>query len=237
MKIIVLSITKIGEKDALVNAISPEGYLTFKAHGVLSPTSKNALINNPLAIVDAILTNNKSGSKSLKECSLIFMPDFTSSNLTYLVAINTFLEATIKMLNDDEKHLAFPYLETCLMLLSSAKYPLFTLIAYLAKLIKLAGSSFEINQCVNCGSRKKIVAFSFVDGGYICENCYDESIDKDLSIYQLSLIRPLCGTKDFYFDNLEYKEGEVNILLKKFILFINDGIGVLLESPRLILKY
>lgn len=237
MKIIVLSLNVVKEKDVLINAISSEAYLTFKAHGVLSPTNKNASINNVLAMGDAIITQNKTGTKSLKECSVNYIPDFTSNNLTYLTVINLLYEATNKMLEDEEKYLAFPYLEKALLMLKDAKHPLFIAIAYLAKLIKLSGSSFEINRCVICGKKQNIVGFSFIDGGYICKDCMDENMDLTLTRYQLSIIRLLCGTTDFDFSNLEYKEEEVLFLLRKFIVFISDAIGIDLESAKLLIKY
>lgn len=236
MKIITLTLTKIGEKDALVNAISEDSYLTFKAHGVLNPTNKNTAINNPLGIFDAVISNNKTGSKSLKEISVISLLDYSRNDLFFLTAFHTILEATNKMLSEEEKHLAFPYLEKTLLELKEAKYPILNLIAYLAKLIKLSGVSFEINHCVGCGSKKDIVAFSFIDGGYICSHCQDDTVDLSLTTYQLMMIRSLCGTVDFNFNNFTYEEGEILILLKKFVNYIEDGIGVYLDSPNLILK-
>lgn len=236
MKIIILSLSKYGEKDAIVNAISEDEYLTFKAHGVTNPTSKNAVINNHLAVLDAVITTNKTGTKSLKECSPILLLDYSQSDLIYLATINTILEATNKMLSDDEKHLAFPYLEKALFILKDTKYPLFLLIAYLAKMIKLSGASFEINHCVGCGSKKDIVAFSFFEGGYICKNCLDENIDTNLTTYQLLMIRLLCGSKEFDFTDMEYNEGELLLLLKRFIFYIEDVVGVVIGSTKLIIS-
>ena len=237
MKIIILSLVKIKEKDVLVTALSEEEVITFKAHGALSPNNKNAAINNILTILDAEITTNKTGTKSLKECSVISVPDFTSVDLNYMATINSIAEATNKMLDEEERHLAFPYLEKALYALKEAKYPLLVLIAYLAKLIKLSGGSFEINRCVACGRKQNIVAFSFIDGGYICKDCLDDNTDLSLSTYSLALIRTLCGTQDFNFNLVEYNEGEVLILLKKFIIYISDGIGVFIESPKLITSY
>ena len=237
MKIIVLSLNPIKEKDVLINAISEDSYLTFKAHGVLSPTSKNASINNVLAMGDVVITQNKTGTHSLKECSLNFIPDFTSSNLTYLTVIQLLYESTNKMLEDEEKYLAFPYLEKALLALQKGEKPLFIAVAYLAKLIKLSGSSFEINRCVVCGSKQNITGFSFIEGGYICKNCIDDNMDSSLTRYQLMIIRLLCGTVDFDFSKLEYQEEDVLFLLRKFVIYISDAIGINIESIKLLIKF
>ena len=234
MKIIVLSVTKYKEKDAIVNAISEEEFLTFNARGVLSPTSKNAVINNPLAIVDVVLTKGKTNQYNLNESSLIEVPFNINNDINYMVAMNLIAEATLKMLEDEEKHLAYKYLEKAIYALKKYKHPMMVATSYLTKLINLAGYSLEINRCVSCGSKQNIVTFSFIDGGYLCKDCVSEDTPNDLTKDQLLLIRTLCGSQDFDFRDVSYTEDSIRILLAKFISFINDIGGVELRSQELI---
>ena len=237
MKIIVLSLTNYKEKDVIVNAISNDEYLTFNAHGILSPTNKNSSINNLLAIADVELTKSQKSNKySLKECSVINLPFNLNNDINYMVTVNLLAEATYKMLDDEEKHLAFPFLETAILSLKKSKYPLLIAISYLAKMMKLAGYSFEINKCVKCGSKKNIVSFSFEEGGYVCKNCLDESDRCDLTIDQLALIRTLAGSPDFNFNDVNYNEDSAKMLLDKFVKFILDVGGAELESQKLIIN-
>ena len=235
MKIIVLSLSKYKEKDAIVNAISEESYLAFYAHGILSPTSKNSAINNILTIADATLITSKNNKLSLKESSVISVPFITNSNMEYLTAINLLAEATNKMLDESERHLAFNYLERAINALKDAKYPLLVAISYLAKISKLAGYSLEINRCVRCGSKKDIVTFSFEEGGYVCKNCTMEGDSFDLTKDQLLLIRTLAGSVDFNFNDVSYNSDSAKILLDKFIAFIADIGGAILKSTQLII--
>ena len=236
MKIIVLSLTKYKEKDCIINAISKEEYLTFNAHGILSPTNKNAALNNILTIADVELSTTKSNKYSLKESSVISFPLINASDINYMVALNLLAEATYKMLDDSEKHLAYDYLEKAILMLKEAKYPLLIAASYLTKMMNLAGYSFEINRCVRCGSKQNIVTFTFEEGGYVCGNCVDESDKFDLTKDQLLLIRTLAGSSDFNFNNIEYNEDSAKILLNKFIKFINDIGGVDLSSAKLIIN-
>ncbi|MCR4879467.1 MAG: DNA repair protein RecO [Bacilli bacterium] len=237
MKIIVLSLTKYKEKDVIINAISSEEYLTFNAHGLLSPTSKFSALNNELTIAEVTLSESqKSHQYSLKDCSVINMPFNLANDIYYMVAINLISEATNKMLPDEEKNQAFAYLERAIYGLKKSKYPLLVAASYLTKMINLAGYSFEINRCVRCGSKKDIVTFSFEDGGYVCKNCLDEYDSRDLTKDQLVLIRTLCGSVDFDFNEIEYNEDSVKFLLDKFIKFINDVGGVELKSAQLIIN-
>lgn len=237
MKIIVLSLTKYKEKDTIVNAISEDEYLTFNAHGILSPTNKNASINNQLTIADVILSKSKSNKYSLKECSVIASPFRINNDINYMVAISLLAEATNKMLDDEEKPMAFPYLEKAILALKNSKYPLLITLSYLSKLMRLAGYSFEINRCVRCGSKKDIVAFTFDEGGYVCKNCVDEGDKLDLTKDQLLLIRTVSGSTDFEFNNVEYNEDSAKILLAKFLEFILHIGGAELSSAKIIINY
>lgn len=236
MKIIILSINKYREKDAIINAITEEGKVTFTAHGILSPTNANAAINNVLTVCEVTLTESKTHKLSLKESSVIFSPLISNTSLNYMAAINTICEATNKMLDEDEIHLAYPYLLLAINRLKEKEEPLFILVAYLAKLLKLTGYSFEINKCLRCGSKKDIVGFSFSEGGFICKNCYsDEQID--LTGEAMLTFRTLCGSTDFNFHNLNYDEEIMKMIIFKLIVFISDANGVYIDSPKLIINY
>lgn len=235
MKIIILSLTQYKEKDSIVNAISEDEYLTFNAHGILSPSSRNAAINNVLTVADVVLTTSKSNKYSLKECSVIESPFVFNNDFNLLVAMNIIAEATNKMLEDQEKHLAFNYLDRAIKALKHTKNPLLIAIAYLCKLSNLAGYSIEINRCVRCGSKKNIVAFSFEEGGYICKDCILEEDRRDLTVEQMLLIRDLASTFDFDFNHIEHDDDRDKFLLDKFLKFINEVGGVHLSSCELII--
>ena len=64
---------------------------------------------------------------------------------------------------------------------------LMAVLIYLARLTRLSGSELEVDKCVFCGDRKEIVAFSFVDGGFVCKNCQSEETVRDLSKDQMLL--------------------------------------------------
>lgn len=235
MKIIILSLNKYKEKDSIINAISEEGYLTFTAHGILSPTSKNAAINNILTVTDVTLTESKSHKLSLKESSVILSPLISSTSLEYMATLSALAEATNKMLIDEEKHLAYPYLYKAIVSLRNKEQPFFILITYLSKLLKLAGYSLEINRCVRCGKKDNIVGFSFIEGGFICSSCLEEEDQIDLIGEQSLLFRLLAGNSDFTYQNIPYDENNIKVILTKLNQFIIDACGVYLDSTKIVL--
>ena len=236
MKIIILSLSPYQEKDAIVNAISEEEYLTFKVHGLYSNNSKNKSLNNVLTIADVeINKSQKTNNNSLKESSLIFSPLSISSNLDYLFAINALAEATNKMLEDEEKPKAYEYLLLAIKALRDNQDPYKVVICYIGRLLKLSGLSLEINRCVRCGSKADIVGFSFIEGGFICQNCLQEDDTLDLINPAMITFRNIVGSPDFKFNNINEDQEIYKLILNKICFFIIDSMGVELQSLRTIL--
>lgn len=237
MKIIVLQTTNYKEKDSIINAISDTEYLTFNAHGVLSPTSKNASINNVLTVADVVLSESKTHKWSLKESSVIDSPFLLNKDINYLSTISLLAEATNEMLSDDEKPLAFPYLMQAISKLKTCKEPLYIAISYLCKMLKLSGYSLEINRCVRCGKKTNIKTFSFIEGGFICADCLEEGDSHEFDNSQMLMIRSLAGSATFDFTNVSYDRNDTLFILRRLIEFIEDGCGVKIDSARLITNY
>lgn len=237
MKIIVLQTTNYKEKDSIINAISDTEYLTFNAHGVLSPTSKNASINNVLTVADVVLSESKTHKWSLKESSVIDSPFLLNKDINYLSTISLLAEATNEMLSDDEKPLAFPYLMQAINKLKTCEEPLYIAISYLCKMLKLSGYSLEINRCVRCGKKTNIKTFSFIEGGFICADCLEEGDSHEFDTNQMLMIRSLAGSASFEFNNADYDRNDTLLILRRLIEFIEDGCGVSIDSARLITNY
>jgi DNA repair protein RecO len=105
----------------------------------------------------------------------------------------------------------------------------------MAQAIRFGGFDLEVNKCVNCGSKKNIVAFSFVEGGFICQNCLNETIDRDLNKNQMVLLRKIFNSRDLCLLETPYNYDEAYILFKKFINFIEEAFGYHFKNLRLLL--
>ena len=234
MKVVVISITPYKEKDGIINAISEEGALTFSARGIFDPKNKNAAINNSLVIADIELTEGKSKYQTLKTCSIIDTPMTVNSNLEQLSAIMLIAEATKSLIQDEEKASIYQSLLDVIASLKTAKEPWMSLLIYFARIFKATGYEFEVNQCVFCGSKKDIITFSFVDGGFVCRNCLDESTEKDLTNDQMLLLRSAFNAKDFSLESKYCNKDNALLVLNKFFEFIYDSYGVRLKSASLL---
>lgn len=233
MKVIILSITPYKEKDAIVNAINEEGVLSFTAHGVLDIASKNQLVNTPLNVLDIELRNTRGKYPSLKSCSLIESPLKNGETLESMAAIQFIIECTNKLLNEGEKHLVFDFIIQAVKFLKANGSIYSAMLIYIGKVLKIAGYDFEINHCMFCGSKKDMVAFSFMDGGYVCRKCATNETPLDLSNEQMLLVRQIFGATSFYDIPNLFEENAI-VLLRKFKEFVLENFNSNLVSVSLL---
>lgn len=236
MKVIIISVTQYKEKDGIINAISKDGVVSFLARGILDPKNKFAPLNNYLTIADVELTESNAKHPSLKNYSIIETPVRMESNLDYLASVMLIAETTKSLLQDEEKPMIFNWLENAIIEMKNSKDFLGVDLIYLANILKIAGYEFEVNRCVFCGSKKGIVAFSFNDGGFVCENCIHEmeDIKKDLSPQQMLLLRYIFNTEKYLIPaELSNRNNEL-IVLQKLGEFISDSFGIRLSSLNLV---
>ena len=87
MKIITLSITPYKEKDAIINAISEEGEISFLARGALNINNKNSALKNQLVIADIELSEGNYKYPVLKSSSIIEAPMKINNDYYYLACL------------------------------------------------------------------------------------------------------------------------------------------------------
>lgn len=231
MKIIVLSNTKYKENDFIFDAISETEHLSFKVPGGQSNKSPYVWLNNPLTIAEVEFGDKRFKYPSLQEAKLISSPLTKNSDYDYLTAVSVINEIANKMFQEDEKYLLFKDIEEALTALKDGKDHLMVILILLARAIKLAGSEFEVNQCVFCGTIKDIVAFSFPDGGFVCRNCLVDTVPAELSGNQMVLIRYIFKSPNYSCVGAErYSKNDKIIVMKQLREFISDDLGVNLGS-------
>ena len=238
MKIIVIGSTDYKEKDFIINAISEEGPVSFKVRGGLNPNSPFAWLKTPLMEAEVEYVENvRYIHQILKGATLVASPLTNSPTFESMSAISLALEIINKMFQDDEKHLMFREIEKYITAIKTQKEYTLAELVFTAKAIKANGSSLEVNKCIYCGSKKKIVAFNFAEGGFICSDCIGKDTTSDLNLSQMKIIRYLFNANEYKEvdrDTLPFED--LKAIFNKFYEFIYDNIGVKVDSLTNIIK-
>ena len=235
MKIIVLSITPYKEKDGIVRAISENESLTFLARGIKDPKSKNAALNNVLTIADIELMDGNFAHPILKSSKPLFSPLKVDMDAKYLASLMTIDEMMLNLFPEDEQQVMFETLEKAVNNLKTTNDWIMTLLQFMAHTVKMGGFQLEVNQCVMCGATKNIVTFSFGDGGFICESCYQPEMERDLSKEQMILLRKIVNCPDYRLKSSDYKNEDLLVLFNKFCQYIEEAFGYHFKNMRLLI--
>ena len=235
MKIIVLTNANYKEKDAIITAISQSETITFTARGIKDPKSKNAVLNNPLTIADIELIDGDFKYPVLKGSKEICSPFKLDMSSQYLGTLLLMDEIVVHLFPEEERSEMFPYLEQGVINLKKSNDWLMSLLLFMSHAMRIGGFELEVNRCVVCGQKRRIVAFSFIEGGFICEECQSEEIEKDLTKEQMILLRNIFNSRDYHLLDSDYNKEDALVLLNKFIAFMEEAFGHRLQNKRLIL--
>lgn len=242
MKIIVLNTTVYKEKDLIVNAITENGELnSFKARGALNNTSSYSFLNTPLVEAEVeYVENSRYIHQILKEATLINTPLTNDMDLNKMTAYSLLLQVLNSMIQDEDKGRLYLDVKNYIKMVKEKDDLNYTELIFLAKAIKISGNAPEVGRCVLCGSRSHIVAFNFVEGGFLCRNCLTPDVNPDLTPEQMLLIRYLFLANNYddleKVDNLKVTKEDIKAMFVKFKEYIDDGVGVRLDAIDNIIK-
>ena len=234
MKIIVIKKTDYKEKDTIIDAISHDGPVSFKVRGSQTPTSHLAWINNPLTVADVEYVENvRYRHQILKNAQLIYSP-IKDTSFNRILFVNLVVDVASNMFPKEEQYLLFDLITDLFKGTDNSNDFIISELLFLAKAIKLSGSEPEVNQCVVCGSKSDIVAFSFAEGGFICRNCLDPDMTLDLNPSQMKWIRYLFNHDNFVGlpESTRLSKEDQVAIFTKFYDYIYDAIGVKLNTIK-----
>ena len=236
MKFIVLTITQYKEKDGIIFGISEEGAKTLTARGMFDTKNKNSGLNNPLTIADIELGSDRYKYPIIKSSTVLVSPLKVNNDYHYLGGISFLAEATNKLLQEDEMGMMYKHLLNAIKAIKDAKEPWMIVLIYLLNVLKATGYEFQVDECVFCGSRKEIVTFSFIEGGFVCRNCMDSHIETPFNNDQMLLLRQAYFAKNYKVTSQYCTKDNAIALLSKFHEFIKDSFGTSIAAIDFLIK-
>ena len=121
MKIIILSVTKYKEKDAIINAVSEAGYILLTAKGILDPKCKNHELNNILSIVDVDFIEGDYKYPIIKRNKVLVSPIDMNSSYYLMSSLMLLSESTLHLLEESEYHKMYQSLYDAIVALKNGE--------------------------------------------------------------------------------------------------------------------
>ncbi len=222
MKIIVLAVTPYKENDAIIDAVSEMGKVTFYVKGIQSAKGGNSFLNTPLTVAEITFVDGEYAYPVLKNAKLISSPFNKQMKLDVFSSALIIQEITKKLCLENDYKEIYPLLLTAIEE-QNRDFPFVSVLVYFFKILNIIGYSFDVKACVNCGSKKEIVAFSYEDGGFLCKNCISNQ-QSNLNGEDLLNIRKciLANGKKVDFAISEQSANKILNILKDFVAYAMD---------------
>ena len=231
----VLRLSPYKDADMMVTAIDKNGLFSFLARGIRKMTSKNASACQILSYSSFSLAASADlQSLSLTEAAVV-RPRPDQEQLDVLSAASFLAEVTLRFSEEDGGAENYPYLDAAVKALTSGYSPFATCLLYLAPVLHHLGYGLNVDSCVNCGSKTGIVAVSFEEGGYLCENCVGPETPH-LPVRDLKILRYAFRYQPSDFVRVEFDKEECMRLLSLLVQYAENFTGVRLKSIALLLK-
>lgn len=231
----VIRLTPFKEHDAMVNVLSKERMYSFLAKGVLKYESKNSASVNMYAKGRYSLSKGKEGM-NLRVGELLDSYENIKTNLDTLAILDMMGEATNKLIQSEDAKNIYDEFEKCLTLINSGFDPYTVGLIYLAHILNVIGYGLDVSSCVICGQTSQIVAVSYVDGGFICQNCFNPLKHVKCTSRKLKIIRYIFKVNVPNYDKVSFDKNEVIEILGELHQFIKDVIQIDLKSIKTIKK-
>ena len=176
-----------GESDAIVSGLTEEGIISFKARGIKKITSKNAS-SCLLYAFSEFECATKGNYKYLTRGSLISSNYQLYEDIDKMCICGLISETILTFLPEPSKqiYILFEYL----MRVVNGEFDLFSFAAiFIAKIIIECGYGLDVDGCVKCHTKNKIVSINYAEGGLICYKCREnENIESPLYLKTIRYI-------------------------------------------------
>ena len=233
---IVLRITPVKESDAMVFCLGNDGFFTFYAHGGKKLVSANSSALQPYVEASFLCRKSSSGSLTLKEASRGKMLVGIDASLEAMSCASIIGEIASKLIQEDDGKALFPYLEGALKCIGEGKDPFTATLIFFAHTLNVMGYGLNVDECVLCGRKDNITAFSYQEGGFVCEECASSlHIDRSpllrLKVLRYAFKAPLNDFGRVSLDHLVCKS-----VLNELGRYCEDLTGVHLKSVEFLFK-
>lgn len=221
---IVIGITPIKEKDAMVNVLTKDGRIGFFARSIMNPSSKNHS-SCLLYSFSKFTLISKGNTLSLKSGELINSNHKLYNSINIMTSLGIMSELTIRILDENEGRIYSIFIRILELLING--FDSLTLInIFIANIIKLSGYVLNYDCCIYCSSNKNIISLSYFDGGFVCNNCNKIYSNKRYSNDYLKSFRYVFKVDETHYDKVILDSNISKELLSDLFDYLKEKLSI-----------
>lgn len=190
---IVISSRDYREHDAILQIICKEaGKQSLVARGLRKLQSKNAASTQLFTHARFYVNYREQATMhSMQTADIIDSYRSIREDLLKQAIASVFCECMEKIAIDDPEYI-FSILKQNLDILAQSKQPYAIAGLFLSLMNRMNGIEPYVDGCVICNRQDGIMATSLLDGGFICQHCYQPAQHKQMNKQDLMYFRMLC---------------------------------------------
>lgn len=230
---IVIRRTQYQEGAAMINVLTKDRIRSFLAKGVLKMTSKNAPSVNLFTKSRLQVFHGKEGDWLRVGEVISSYPNITK-DLDKLAILDFISELTNTLIGTNDAKDVYFYLEKTLECLNTDFSPWTALLIYFAHTLSVAGYGLDVDKCAICGKKEAISAISYKDGGFICQNCFDELKHAKTDVRKLKILRYIFKVDIDNYDRVAFGKDECKAIIFELSNFLNFSSQIEFKSLTLL---
>lgn len=173
---IVCSSIKLNEADRIVHIYTTNGLVRAVVKGIRKTKSKFGGRLEPISHVSLVLYSGRS-LDTISQAELV--APYTDIKKDFIkLTLGLIMADFVQRLAEHESHPGelFEIFKDSLDKINNGNFAENIFLLFNLKLLKILGYNLEFDICVYCGSKNKLVSFSSVQGGMVCENCNPDEL-------------------------------------------------------------
>ncbi|HHU28904.1 TPA: DNA repair protein RecO [bacterium] len=226
----VISLVQYKDYDAMVNVLTKNGKIAFKARGILKPTSKNAPSCQLFCLSEFIINQNQNRNTLINAASIKKV-----KNLIENPKLATYLSFLSEIINKSEEKFSpyyFEYFNQLIDLFNEGYNDLLTLtLITLTRVMENEGIGLNVDECSICGNKEEITTVSYENGGFLCYKCsnnIDDEVDY-LKYFRYTVLANIDNVSKF---SVPIEVGKK--LLREYFDYIENSIGVFYRHRKVL---
>ena len=222
--------------DAMITAIGEGGVFSFFARGVRKLPSKNGAGCTELCLSNFVLSESLDGLLTLSEAA----PEallYSDKSLESSICASLLAEAALKLFSEpgeENNPKMFHFFESCLRGIKDSDKPLAYAFLGMCKMLVYAGIGLDVGECVICGKKTGIIAISYSDGGFVCQDCASDLGASKTPVMQLKMLRFGFKCEEQDLPRADFPAPDCIALLIQLADYLNAQTGINLSGMKLL---